>query len=262
MLRLSADLGLLFTELPLLKRFEAAARAGFSGVELAFPYEYPAAELRSLLMANGLTHVLINAPAGNRPAGERGLACLPDRDREFRNAVEQALDYAVAIDCKLVHVMAGILQNENTYDTALACYAANLAWAAERASAAGIKIVVEPISQRHTPRYLLRTQEQAAAIIASLGEDRVGLSFDTYHCQSEQGEVTDRLGRLMPIISHIQLADVPGRHEPGTGELDWDHIFRRLDELDYGGWLGCEYRPRSETSAGLAWRTRYGLAAS
>jgi hydroxypyruvate isomerase len=259
MLRLSADLGLLFTELPFFRRFDAAAAAGFSAVELAFPYQYPAAELRSLLTANGLTHVLINAPAGSRSAGERGLACLPDRAREFRDSIEQALDYASAIDCKLVHVMAGILLSGNTYDAALACYAANLAWTAERASAAGAKIVIEPLSQRHTPGYLLRTQEQAAAIIAAVGGDRVGLLFDTYHCQSEQGDIATRLERLMPIISHIQLADVPGRHEPGTGELGWDYIFRQLDELAYRGWLGCEYRPQAETLTGLAWRTRYGL---
>ncbi len=259
MLRLCANIGFLFPEAPFLERFDAAARAGFSAVEFASPYEYSAAELRSRLSAAGLAQVLINSPAGNRAAGERGFACLPDRVGAFRDGVMQALDYAVALDCKLVHVMAGMPPAALAYDTALALYGANLAWAGERALTAGVKLVIEPLNPRDAPGYLLRTQEQGAAIVAAIGHDRLGLQFDIYHCQIAQGDVTTRLAALMPVIDHMQLADVPGRHEPGTGEIGWEHVFRRIDELGYAGWIGCEYAPLGDTVAGLAWRQRYGV---
>jgi hydroxypyruvate isomerase len=257
--RIGANIGFLFPELPFLDRFEAAAKAGFIGVEYASPYEYPAAELRSRLQSNGLTQVLINSPAGNRAAGERGFACLPGREGTFRDSVQQALDYATALDCKLVHVMAGVPPADLPYDTALALYAANLAWAGEKGLGAGVKLVIEPLNPRDAPGYLLRTQEQGAAIAAAIGRDRLGLQFDIYHCQIAQGDVTTRLAALMPSIDHIQLADVPGRHEPGTGEIGWDYVFRRIDELGYAGCIGCEYTPLGDTAEGLAWRQRYGV---
>ena len=145
------------------------------------------------------------------------------------------------------------------YDTALALYAANLAWAAERALAAGVKLVIEPLNPRDAPGYLLNKQEQGAAIVAAIGRDRIGLQFDIYHCQIAQGDVTTRLAALLPAIEHMQLADVPGRHEPGTGEIGWEYVFRRIDELGYAGWIGCEYTPLGDTVAGLAWRQRYGV---
>jgi hydroxypyruvate isomerase len=255
--RLCANLGFLFGEVPLLDRFDAAARAGFTGVEYGSPYEFPAAELRSRLNAAGLTQVLINAPAGNRAAGERGLACLPGRIEAFRDTLKQALDYAAALDCRLVHVMAGVPPESVAPDTAAALYAAHLAWATELALAAGVKCVIEPLNPRDAPGYLLRTQEHGAAIVAAIGHDRLGLQFDIYHCQIAQGDVTRRLEALMPVIDHMQLADVPGRHEPGTGEIGWDFLFRRIDELGYAGWIGCEYSPLGDTVAGLAWRERY-----
>jgi hydroxypyruvate isomerase len=257
--RLCANLGFLFSDIPFLDRFAAAAGAGFAGVEFASPYEYRSAELRACLHDNGLTQVLINSPAGNRAAGERGFACLPGRQDTFRDGVEQALDYAVAMGCKLVHVMAGVPPAGLAYDTTLALYVANLAWAGERALAAGVKLVIEPLNPRDAPGYLLSTQEQGAAIVAALGRDRIGLQFDIYHCQSAQGDVTTRLAKLMPVIDHMQLADVPGRHEPGTGEIGWEFVFRRIDELGYGGWIGCEYQPMGDTAAGLSWRRRYGV---
>jgi hydroxypyruvate isomerase len=257
--RFCANLGFLFPDIPFLERFAAAACAGFSGVEFASPYEYPAAELRSRLKDSGLTQVLINSPAGNRAAGERGFACLPGRERSFRDGVEQALDYAVALGCQRVHVMAGVPPTDVALDTAAALYAANLAWAGERGLAAGVKLVIEPLNPRDAPGYLLRTQEQGAAIAATIGRDRLGLQFDIYHCQIAQGDVTTRLGALMPAIDHMQLADVPGRHEPGTGEIGWDYVFRRIDELGYAGWIGCEYTPLGGTAEGLAWRQRYGV---
>jgi hydroxypyruvate isomerase len=258
-LRLCANIGFLFPDLPFFDRFDAAARAGFAGVEFASPYEYTAAELRARLDAAGLSLVLINSPAGNRAAGERGFACLPGRTGIFRDGVEQALDYANSLDCKLLHVMAGVPPADLSYDTALALYAANLAWAAERAAAAGIKLTIEPLNSRDAPGYLLRTQEQGAAIVAAIGRDRVGLQFDIYHCQTAQGDVTTRLEKLLPFVEHMQLADVPGRHEPGTGEIGWKFVFRRIDKLGYSGWVGCEYAPLGDTVEGLAWRKRYGV---
>jgi hydroxypyruvate isomerase len=251
--RFCANLGFLFPEVPFLDRFEAAARAGFTGVEFASPYEHPAAELRARLNAGGLTQVLINSPAGNRAAGERGFACLPGREGDFRDGV------AVALGCQRVHVMAGVPPAGLAHDTALALYAANLAWAGEKGLAAGVKLVIEPLNPRDAPGYLLRTQEQGAAIAAAIGRDRLGLQFDIYHCQIAQGDVTTRLAALMPAIDHMQLADVPGRHEPGTGEIGWEYVFRRIDELGYAGWIGCEYTPLGDTAAGLAWRQRYGV---
>ena len=257
--RFCANLGFLFPELPFLDRFAAAARAGFAGVEFPSPYDYPAAELRSRLDESGLVQVLINSPAGNRAAGERGFACLPGRQDTFRDGLTQALDYAVALQCKLVHVMAGVPPRDLAYETALALYAANLAWASERALAAGVKLVIEPLNPRDVPGYLLGTQEQGAAIVAAIGHDRLGLQFDLYHCQTAQGDVTTRLARLIPVIDHMQLADVPGRHETGTGEIGWEYVFRRIDELGYSGWIGCEYAPLGDTVEGLAWRRRYGV---
>jgi hydroxypyruvate isomerase len=257
--RFAANLGFLFPEVPFLDRFEAAAHAGFTAVEYASPYEYPATELRSRLNDNGLTQVLINSPAGNRAAGERGFACLPGREGTFRDGISQALDYAVALGCPCVHVMAGVPPAGVPHDTALALYAANLAWAGGLGLAAGVKLVIEPLNPRDAPGYLLSTQEQGAAIAAAIGRDRLGLQFDLYHCQTAQGDVTTRLAALMPAIDHMQLADVPGRHEPGTGEIGWEYVFRRIDELGYQGWIGCEYNPLGDTVAGLKWRQRYAV---
>jgi hydroxypyruvate isomerase len=257
--RIGANIGFLFPELPFLDRFEAAAKTGFTGVEYASPYDYPAAELRSRLAANGLTQVLINSPAGNRAAGERGFACLPGREGTFRDSVQQALDYATALDCKLVHVMAGVPPADLPYDTALALYAQNLAWAGELGLKAGVKLVIEPLNPRDAPGYLLRTQEQGAAIVNAIGRDRLGLQFDIYHCQTAQGDVTTRLEKLMPVVGHMQFADVPGRHEPGTGEIGWEFVFGRIDELGYAGWVCAEYTPAGDTAAGLSWRQRYGV---
>jgi hydroxypyruvate isomerase len=155
--------------------------------------------------------------------------------------------------------MAGVPPAGLAYETALALYAVNLAWAAEKAKAAGIGLVIEPLNPRDAPGYLLNTQEQGAAIVAAIGRDRIGLQFDVYHCQTAQGDVTTRLEKLMPFIAHMQLADVPGRHEPGTGEIGWEFLFRRIDELGYQGWLGCEYAPVGDTVEGLAWRQRYNV---
>ena len=257
--RFCANLGFLFPDLPFLDRFAVAAKAGFAAVEYASPYEYPAADLRARLADNGLQQVLINSPAGDRARGERGFACLPGRERDFRDGVALALDYAGALGCKLVHVMAGVPPADLPYDTTLALYAQNIAWAGERAQTAEIRLTIEPLNPHDAPGYLLRTQEQGAAVVEAVGRDRIGLQFDLYHCQTAQGNVTARLQALMPVIAHMQLADVPGRHEPGTGEIGWDFVLRRIDELGYRGWIGCEYNPAGDTIEGLAWRRRFSV---
>ncbi|HTW27445.1 MAG TPA: 2-oxo-tetronate isomerase [Acetobacteraceae bacterium] len=257
--RLCANLSMMFNEVPFLERFDAAAKAGFTAVEFLFPYEHSATELRARLAANGLTQVLFNLPPGDWGAGERGIACLPGRQAEFRDGVRRGLDYAAALGCRLVHCMAGLAPAGVARETAAALYVANLAWAAEQATAAGVRLAIEPINHRDMPRYLLHTVEQGAAIAEALGPDRVGLQFDIYHCQITEGDLSRRMERFMPVIAHMQAADVPDRHEPGTGEIGWDFLFPRIDGLGYQGWIGLEYRPAGETVAGLAWRQRFGV---
>lgn len=251
--RFCANLKWLFTELPFLDRFDAAARAGFRAVEYASPYEHPASEIRARLRACDLRQVLFNTPAG----GASGMACIPARRQEFRDSVKKALDYAAELDCGLVHLMAGIVPPDLNRDTAAAAYASSVAWAADQVSPGGVKFVLEPINHHDVPGFFLRTQEEGAAVIEAIGHDRIGLQFDIYHCQVAQGDVTRRMEILMPLIAHMQLADVPGRNEPGTGEIAWDYVLRRIDELGYAGWVGCEYRPARETVAGLGWLQRF-----
>jgi hydroxypyruvate isomerase len=257
--RVAANLSMMFNEVPFLDRFAAAAAQGFKGVEFLFPYDFPAVEIRKRLDDNGLVQVLFNMPPGDWANGERGLASLPGRQAEFRDGVKRALDYAAALDCKLLHCMAGIPAADVPFGTAAALYAQNVAWAAEQVSAAGRRLCLEPINHRDMPGFHLNTMAQAAAVIASIGAEKVGLQFDIYHCQITEGDITKRMERHMPIIAHMQLADVPARNEPGTGEIGWPYVFRRIDELGYQGWIGCEYRPAGDTVAGLAWRQHFGV---
>ena len=257
--RLAANLSMMFNEVPFLERFDAAARAGFKAVEFLFPYDYPAAELRRRLADAGLQQALFNAPPGDWAKGERGLASLPGRRDEFHAGIFRALEYAAALDCPIVHVMAGVPPAGLSPVTAAALYAANLAWAGEQAVAAGKRLVIEPINHRDMPGFYLNTVEEGAAIVDAIGRDRLLLQFDIYHCQITEGDVAKRLEALMPVVGHIQIADVPARNEPGTGEIGWDFIFKRIDALGYQGWVGCEYRPAGDTVAGLAWRKRFGV---
>jgi hydroxypyruvate isomerase len=254
--RFAANLSMMFNERPFLDRFDAAAKAGFKAVEYLFPYEHPAAEIKKRLDANGLAQVLFNMPPGDWGKGERGLASLPGRQAEFRESVKKALDYAAALDCKLVHTMAGIPPVGTSPVTAAALYAANLAWAAEEGAKAGVRLAIEPINHRDMPGYFLNTQAQGAAIVEALGRDKVGLQFDVYHVQVTEGDITKRMEQFMAVIAHIQIADVPARNEPGTGEIGWEFVFQRMDALGYTGWVGCEYRPAGETDAGLGWLKR------
>ena len=257
--RFCANLSMMFNEMPFLDRFAAAAKAGFKGVEFLFPYDHPAADIGARLHDNGLTQVLFNMPPGDWAGGERGLASLPGRQQEFHDGVAKALDYAAALDCKLVHCMAGIPPAGLRPETAAALFATNVARAAETARAAGVKLVLEPINHRDMPGFFLNTVEQGAALVNAIGPDRVGLQFDIYHCQVTQGDLAKRMEALMPVIDHMQIADVPDRHEPGTGEIGWEWLFPRIDALGYKGWIGCEYRPVGDTVAGLAWMKRYGV---
>src|SRR5215469_5515672 len=257
--RLAANLSIMFNEVPFLDRFAAARRAGFEGVEFLFPYEHPAAELHKRLNGEGLTQALFNMPPGDWAKGERGVASQPGRQAEFRDGVKQALDYAEALGCKLVHCMAGIVPAGLSPVTAASLYAANLAWAAEQAKPRGVTLVIEPINHRDMPGYFLNTEAQGAAVVEAVGRDRLGLQFDVYHCQTTEGDVTKRMELHLPIIAHMQIADVPARNEPGTGEIGWKFVFRRMDELGYRGWVGCEYRPAGDTVAGLVWRQEFGV---
>jgi hydroxypyruvate isomerase len=257
--RLAANLSMMFNEVPFLDRFAAARRAGFEGVEFLFPYDFPAATLRERLSAEGLTQVLFNMPPGDWANGERGMASLPGRQAAFHESVKKALDYAAALDCRQVHCMAGIVPADVSLTTAAAVYAANLAWATEQAQPAGVRLVIEPINHRDMPGYFLNTQAQGAAIVEAIGVDRLGLQFDVYHVQITEGDITKRMEQFMPVIAHMQIADVPARNEPGTGEIGWSYVFRRMDELGYQGWVGCEYRPAGDTVAGLGWRERFDV---
>lgn len=249
--RFAANLSMMFTELPFLERFAAARGNGFSAVEFLFPYEHDPAAIRGLLDHHGLAQALFNLPPGNWAAGERGLAALPERREEFRASVDLALRYAQIIGCPTLHLMAGIAPS--TSSTAQASYRESVAYAAQRAGEQGVAITIEPINSRDMPGYFLSDFNRAADLITDLNLPNLKLQFDIYHRQIIHGDVLTGLTSLMPMIGHVQVASVPKRQEPGTGELDDGRIFRALDDLGYSGFVGCEYRPAGNTQAGLGW---------
>jgi hydroxypyruvate isomerase len=255
--RFAANLSMMYTEAPFLERFALAAKSGFKAVEFLFPYEHPAAEIAKRLADNGLSQVLFNAPPGDWGAGERGIAALPGRQAEFREGLKKALEYAAALSCPRLHLMAGLAPAGVPRDTLMAVYAANLAHAAEECAKAGVKPVIEPINHRDIPGFILNTTREAVAVIEAIGPERLGLQFDLYHCQVTEGDLVKRAEALLPYIAHMQVADNPGRNEPGTGEVNWPFVFRRIDEIGFRGWIGCEYRPAGETTAGLSWFAPY-----
>ncbi|MBR0653521.1 2-oxo-tetronate isomerase [Plastoroseomonas arctica] len=255
--RFAANLSMMFGEIPFLDRFAAARSAGFEAVEFLFPYEHPASDIAARLKDNGLAQVLFNAPPGDWSRGERGMAALPGRQAEFRDAIRKALDYAATLECPRLHVMAGLAPAGVAQDTLTATYGANLAWAAEECAKIGVKPVIEPINHRDIPGFFLNTTDQAAAIIAAVGPEKLGMQFDLYHCQITEGDIVKRVERHLPLIAHMQVADNPGRNEPGTGEVNWPFVFEAIDGLGYRGWIGCEYRPRGDTLAGLGWFAPY-----
>ena len=255
--RLAANLTMMFTEVPFLDRFRAAVEAGFSGVEFLFPYEHEPEEVARARKGTGLSVALFNLAPGDWAAGERGLACLPDREVEFVESVERALIYAAALDCPTLHVMAGIPPAGMERADALALYVERLRHAAHRAADHGRTLVIEPLNDRDVPGYLLRTTTEAMQVIEAVGVPNLGLQFDLYHAQIMEGDLTMRMRRLGPAIRHVQIAGVPDRHEPDTGECDPHHLLRELDAIGYAGWVGCEYRPKAGTLAGLGWAQRY-----
>jgi len=256
----AANLSFLYQELPFMARFAAAARDGFRAVEYLFPYEYRPADIVAQLAEHGLQQVLFNAPPGDWAAGERGLACLAGRQTEFRAGITQALDYAAALGCRRIHVMAGLLPAGQTRDALQAVYLDNLRWAAAAAAPCGVALLIEPINLRDMPGYFLNRQDHAHQILDAVGAPNLQVQMDLYHCQIVEGDVSMKLRHYLPTgrVGHIQIASVPARHEPDEGELNYPHLFALLDELGYQGWVGCEYRPRQgavpgATSAGLDW---------
>lgn len=255
--RFAANLTLMFNEVDFLARFEAAARAGFSAVEYHFPYAYPAAELADLLRAHGLMQVLHNLPAGDWAAGERGIAILPDRIGEFRDGVRQAINYAKALGCRQVNCLSGIAPLEAEPDQLRRVFVANLQFAAQALKDAGIRLLIEPINTLDIPGFFLHGTEQAAAILRDVGSDNLFIQYDIYHMQIMEGDLARTIQRHLPRIAHLQLADNPGRHEPGSGEINYPFLFRHLDAIGYQGWIGCEYIPARGTLAGLTWCDTY-----
>lgn len=252
--RFCANLGFLFTEVDFLARFGRAARAGFRGVEYMSPFEYAETELRRLLDEWRLEQVLFNLPAGDWAGGERGLAAVPGRERAFREGVEQAIDYALTLGCSRVNALAGIPPADCTEAEVAAVFLANLRHAAPRLAAHGIRLLIEPINSRvDIPGFWLDSPRKALALMRQAGEPNLFLQYDIYHAQIMEGDLARTIEDNITAIDHFQLADNPGRHEPGSGEINYPTLFSLIDRLGYAGWIGCEYRPQAETVAGLGW---------
>ncbi len=252
--KFAANLSLMFTEVDFLDRFGAARAHGFEAVEFLFPYAFPAAQLAERLAASQLQLVLHNLPPGDWAAGERGMACDPARVGEFQDSVALALDYAKVLGVRQLHCMAGLLPANVAPQQAQSTYIDNLRFAAAHVRPHGIALLIEPINTWDMPGYFLTGSAQAADIIAATGADNLFLQYDLYHMQRMEGALAAGIRNYLPLIGHMQLADVPGRHEPGTGDIDFRSLFALIDELGYEGWIGCEYIPCGDTVAGLHWR--------
>jgi hydroxypyruvate isomerase len=255
----AANLSMMYQEVPFLDRFEAAAKSGFRGVEFLFPYDFPAAEIAARLKRHGLTQALFNMPPGDWAKGERGMASLPGRETEFRAGVEKAIAYAQELSCKTVHAMAGLLPAGRSKAEGEATYVANLQYAADALAKHGLTLVIEPINTRDIPGYYLNTTTEGIAILDKVARPNARLQLDLYHCQIMEGDLAVRTRALFPHVSHVQIAGTPGRHEPDIGEVNYPFLYDLLDELGYAGWVGCEYRPKGETAAGLGWAGKYGI---
>jgi hydroxypyruvate isomerase len=262
--RFAANLSMLYNEHAFLDRFAAAARDGFKAVEYLFPYEFTAAELALRLKDHGLQQVLFNAPPGDWNAGERGMACIPGRENEFRTGFAKALKYAAQLACPRIHVMAGLAPAGIERAVLMASYTANLAWAAQQAASSGVDVLIEPINTRDIPGFFLNRQDEAHAIVQAVGAGNLKVQFDLYHCQIVEGDVASKIRQYLPTgrVGHFQIAGVPQRHEPSIGEMNYDYLFTVIDEVSqacgWDGWVGCEYRPalgavEGGTSKGLDW---------
>ncbi len=255
MAKFNANLSWLFQDRPFAERFAAAAEAGFQGIEILFPYDHSASEIRSALNANGLEMVLLNAPPGDFSAGDRGIAAVPGREHEFRESFAQALEYANILNCKRIHVMAGL---PGAAEKALVerTFLSNLEYALNQVGNSGISILIEPINTRDFPGYYLSTVEKAGAILEELSNPALKIQFDWYHAQIMGGDLARRTEKYFSRIGHYQIAGVPDRGEPDIGEVNYDYLFQLVDSLGYTGWIGCEYRPKSRTEDGLLWFSR------
>lgn len=255
MFRYAANLAFLYQDLPFADRFAAAARDGFAGVEIPIPYTEPVDRLAALLGDNHLDLALINLPAGDWPGGERGIAGLPGREAEFRAGVDAAIGYARALGCTRANALAGIAPAGIAPEVLEDVLVANLAYAAPRLADAGIQLLLEPINGRDIPGFIVATADQAARVLDRIGSDNLFIQYDIYHAQVMRGDLVQTFERLRHRIGHIQVADNPGRHEPGTGEIAYPFVFAELERLGYSGWIGAEYKPTAATSAGLTWMT-------
>jgi hydroxypyruvate isomerase len=255
--KFAANLTMLFTELPFMQRFAAARAAGFGAVEYLFPYDYAKEDLAAQLGQHGLKQVLHNLPAGDWAAGERGIACHPDRVEEFRAGVAKAITYAHALDCPQVNCLAGKVPDGVTREAAHATLVANLRFAAAELGKAGIRLLIEPINHFDIPGFFLTRTDQALALIDEVGSPNLLLQYDIYHAQRMEGELGNTLSKNIARIGHIQLADNPGRNEPGTGEINYAWLFKHIDAIGWRGHIGCEYKPRTTTVEGLGWIKNY-----
>lgn len=260
--RFAANLSMLFPERPFLDRFGCAARDGFTAVEFLFPYDWASTDLADRLTENSLTQVLFNLPPGSWKQGDRGLACLPERTAEFRESVDLALEYASALNCKRLHVMSGLVADRKDRDTLRTTYIENLRHAADRAAEQGVTLLIEPLNPRDMPGYFLNSVPCALDVIAAVARPNLKLQADIYHLQRIQGELANTLTAHIGVIGHVQIADTPGRHEPGTGEINYPFLFAVLDGLGYEGWVGCEYVPSSGAGAASDWMTAAGGTAT
>jgi hydroxypyruvate isomerase len=258
MIRLAANISTLFTELPFLDRIEAAAQAGFKSIECQFPYVAEPAQIAERLKSAGLQWVLFNAPPGRWETGERGIASLPGRQEEFDAGISRAMEYIAAGGCRRVHVMAGLLPPGTDRSRHLDEYIGNIARAAERLAAVDAMVLIEPINTRvDVPGYLLDSTRLALECIEAAGQPNIRLQYDVYHMQIMEGDLMRSIERLLPWIGHIQIADNPGRHEPGTGEIAFERLLQRIDAVGYEGYIGCEYLPAAQTQAGLDWARQW-----
>ena len=251
--KFAANLTMMFGELPFVERFAAARAAGFLGVEYLFPYEFESNLLAEQLRQHGLTQVLHNLPAGDWAAGERGIAILADRVDEFRDGVIRAVDYAKALKCTQLNCLVGIAPDGADHFALREVLTKNLRFAADVLKRHNIRLLIEPINTRDIPGFYLTGTAQAAQLIAYSGSDNIFIQYDIYHMQVMEGDLAPTLKKHLDRIAHVQLADTPGRNEPGTGEINYPFLFRNLDEIGYGGWVGCEYKPKTTTEAGLGW---------
>ena len=256
--KFAANLTMLYNEVDFLDRFDAAAKSGFAGVEYLFPYAYPKEQLAERLAKNKLTQVLHNLPAGDWAGGERGIACHPERVVELQDGVGKAIDYAKALGCTQINCLAGIAPTGVASEKIRGTFVTNLRFAAEKLGAAGIKLLIEPVNTYDIPGFWLSRTQQALDVIRDVGSNNLYLQYDIYHMQRMEGELANTIKAYLPQIAHVQLADNPGRNEPGTGEINYRFLFGFIDSIGYDGWIGCEYKPKGKTIDGLVWRAAHG----